>query len=131
MCVIYLGYKSLARPNAAMKYEINWKIVESVVRSLQICWKKGKNERSYDATIYNNFPSVIIPLVIISFTVHIRKSIYIYIYVLYIFELNLRVMDGRGHFKALLTSFRRRTLYKDISKCQWKFKLKCLGFFLN
>lgn len=35
----------------------------------------------------NNFPSVIIPLVIISFTVHIRKSIYIYIYVLYIFEL--------------------------------------------
>lgn len=44
----------------------------------------------------NNFPSVIIPLVIISFTVHIRKSIYIY--VLYIFELNLRVMDGRGHF---------------------------------
>lgn len=39
----------------------------------------------------------------------------------------LRRLDGRGHFKALFTSFSRRVLHKDIGTCS-NFKAKYWSF---
>lgn len=39
----------------------------------------------------------------------------------------LRRLDGRGHFKALFTSFSRRALHKDIGTCS-NFKAKYWSF---
>lgn len=41
----------------------------------------------------------------------------------------LRRLDGRGHFKALFTSFSRRDLHKDIGTCS-NFKAKYWSFTL-
>lgn len=41
----------------------------------------------------------------------------------------LRRLDGRGHFKALFTSFSRRALHKDIGTCS-NFKAKYWSFTL-
>lgn len=41
----------------------------------------------------------------------------------------LRWLDGRGHYKALFTSFSRRALHKDVGTCS-NFKAKYWSFTL-